>query len=137
MPDRLAIGGDGRPTLVGRRCAACGTVIHGTAEGCPRCTAQELEPVSLAGTGEVASFTEVHRASRDWAGPVPYALAEVRLEEGPVVVARLLDWPDGLEPEIGQRVRVDADPVGPADSGEDGSPNGGEELVVYGWRRDA
>ena len=128
MPDRLSIDGDGRPSLVGRSCADCGTVSHGAVEGCPRCTSRRLEPVALARDGEVFSFTYVRRASRDWAGPEPYALAEVQLRGGPIVVARVLDWPGGPELAVGQRVRVAADPTGRED--------GDEEPAVYGWRRE-
>jgi uncharacterized OB-fold protein len=128
LPDRLAVE-DSAVTLLGRRCDACGAVAPGAPLGCPRCTSAELSPLRFEGRGRIVSYTIVRRPSRDWAGPSPYALAEVLLTEGVVIAARIVDWPEGGEPAMGQPVAVVPTAVPTGEYGED--------VAGYGWRRDA
>lgn len=126
MPDRFAIEEDGTPVLVGTRCEECGTSFLGALEFCRRCTSERLVPTRLSRTGRIVSYTVVVRASADWTGPVPYALAQVALPEGVLVASRVLDWEEGGELSVGEQVEVAAAPVTSGD---------GEEVAVYGWRR--
>jgi uncharacterized OB-fold protein len=128
LPERLAVE-DSTATLLGRRCQACGAVAPGAPMGCPRCTSSALSPLRFDGRGRIVSHTVVRRPSRDWAGPAPYALAEVLLTEGVVIAARIVDWPEGGEPAIGQSVAVVPTTVATSENGED--------VVAFGWRREA
>ena len=66
---------------------------------------ESLSQAAAAGSGVVDSFTLVHRAPRPELA-TPYALARVRLAEGPIVLTRL----EPAEPaggwQIGDAVRV-------------------------------
>jgi uncharacterized OB-fold protein len=48
---------DGRPRLMGSRCAACGNVTFPQAPSCPRCTAQDMAVHLLAPEGTLWSWT--------------------------------------------------------------------------------
>jgi uncharacterized OB-fold protein len=63
-----------------------------------------VELVTLSGKGIVYSFTTVTTPAEPFEAVVPYALALVRLDEGPLVTAQLTDL-DG-PPEIGMRVEM-------------------------------
>lgn len=68
-------------------CAACGMVVFPDRLRCPACggVCQERVP---AGSGRVAEETTLRRSC----GPLgPVRLGSVRLEAGPVVIARLDD----------------------------------------------
>jgi hypothetical protein len=63
------------------------------------------------GRGEVHTYTIVHHAySRDLVDRVPYALAVVRLDEGPFFHSDLVDC-DLDDVHVGMRVRVTFDAI--------------------------
>ena len=88
------------------RCEDCLRFIHPPAPICPACLSRQVSPVSVAGTGSVASFTINHQP---WFPglEVPYAVAIVELDEQPGlrlttnIIGQRLD-----EIAIGQRVQV-------------------------------
>jgi len=66
-----------------KHCAACDKVWHPKRIVCTDCGSTDLGWRQAAGTGEVYSFSEVHRAPTPaFASSVPYALGLVRLDEG-------------------------------------------------------
>jgi hypothetical protein len=81
-------------------------VFHPPLPVCPACgsTGWSWQPAS--GRGKVFSYTIVHQAAHpDFADRIPYIAALVELEEGPRMVADILD----VAPEdvsIGMPVRV-------------------------------
>ena len=89
----------GQGVLRLRRCTACTQVHWYPRPVCPFCqgdTAWE----DAAGTGTIYSLSVTRRA-----GPVPYALAYVTLDEGVTMLTNIVDADlDTLS--IGQRVRV-------------------------------
>lgn len=95
--------------LVLQRCARCvreerAGVQHPPRALCVHCGSDELEWAESGGTGVVDSFTVVHRAPRPELA-VPYVIARVRLDEGPVLLTRLQERePDAWS--IDDRVRV-------------------------------
>lgn len=129
FPDRLRIEADGRPVLLGVQCDECGASFFGEARYCQRCTSSSLHPTELGDAGELHSFTVVYRPSADWAGPDPYALAEVLLPSGVVVTSRLVDWDEGVELQVGSRLELATESIGEDDEGN--------ERVIYVWRRSA
>lgn len=122
-PNALTSSGGGKPTPFPRgeekpffefaregklaltRCRACGT--HSVARVvCPRCWSQDVETVAAAGTGDVYSYTVLHRAGRPgFEADVPYVVALIELDEGPRVMTNVV----GCDPStvrIGQRVHL-------------------------------
>ncbi|GGM46003.1 Zn-ribbon domain-containing OB-fold protein [Dactylosporangium sucinum] len=92
--------------LVVQSCGACDGVQHPPRALCIHCGSTErLGWRTASGTGTVDSFTVVHRAPR--AGiEVPYVVARVRLDEGPILLTRLEGRDPGGEWVVDDRVRV-------------------------------
>jgi uncharacterized OB-fold protein len=74
-----------------QRCRACGRHVFYPRAVCPSCMACDLEWVEASGSGEVHSFTVVHRAPPDHRDEVPYVVALVDLDEGVRMMTRLVD----------------------------------------------
>ncbi len=126
MPERLRVDCDSA-VLFGSRCGECGAAFLGPVEFCRRCTSDRVESIELSRTGTLASYTIVARAPANWHGLEPYALGEVLLPEGVLVPAQIVEWSDGDELRIDDRVELVLDSVGFDDEGR--------ERVVYAWRR--
>ena len=64
-----------------------------------------MEKVKFSGNGEVISYTVVHDAPPSFKRQVPYVLALIKLSEGPVITAQIVD--SGEENiEIGTKVHM-------------------------------
>jgi uncharacterized OB-fold protein len=89
-----------------QRCVACATFRHPPRPVCSECGARESEAVSVAGNGEVWSFTVIHPPTLPaFADRTPYAAVVVRLDEGVFLVSNLVDCPlDDIA--IGMRVEL-------------------------------
>jgi uncharacterized protein len=86
--------------LMIRRCKACGEAHWYPRPFCPHCSSGETGWVRASGAGTVYSYTITRKA-----GPVPYVLAYVTLEEGVTMLTNLVDAEiESLH--IGQPVRV-------------------------------
>ena len=88
-----------------QRCRACARHVFYPRSVCPHCMAAELEWVDASGRGAVHAFTVVHRAPPGFADDAPYVVALVELEEGPRMLARLLEIAPA-DAEIGMSVEV-------------------------------
>ncbi len=89
-----------------RHCRACGHLWHPKRIVCTQCGSTDLDWQRVAGSGEVYSFSEVHRAPTPaFASSVPYALGLVRLDEGVHLFTRYFAEPGALR--IGAKARVD------------------------------
>jgi len=82
--------------LLVQRCGSCGDHQHYPRPFCVACGARDLALVAASGRGTVYSFTVVHRAPSAEFAP-PYTIALVRLEEGPLMLTRIVDGPVPLE----------------------------------------
>ena len=72
---------------------------------CPACGEDARNLFQFSGRGEVYSFTTVYQAPAGYEENTPYAIALIRLEEGPMLTAQLTDVGD--EPiEIGMPVEM-------------------------------
>jgi uncharacterized OB-fold protein len=81
---------EGRLTL--QRCDACGHLRWTPQILCTNCLAEPFTWVDVSGRGRLYSYTIVYRAPL--AGfEIPYVLAVVELEEGPLMLTRLVDSP--------------------------------------------
>lgn len=111
-------GADAVPALRGGRCV-CGHVFFPMQTyGCEKCgrTGEALQPVLLAGTGQlVASARVLMHARKD--RQAPFTVVSVRLDEGPVL--RTLLAQDSAAPlPSGLRMQATLVEVGRADTGE-------------------
>ncbi len=85
--------------LLLRACTACGRFHHYPRSICPFCMSDATEWRPARGTGRVHAFSVMRRV------PVPYAVAYVELDEGPLMLTNLVRTDlDALQ--IGQRVGV-------------------------------
>lgn len=92
--------------LLLQRCVPCHHLQHPPRAVCTRCGTTDLDWTTAAGRGVVDAHTVVHRAPRP-GRPVPYVLARVRLDEGPLLLTHLEVPPtdhDGLH--TGQSVTL-------------------------------
>ncbi|MFN8169157.1 MAG: Zn-ribbon domain-containing OB-fold protein [Candidatus Nanopelagicales bacterium] len=98
--------------LVLQSCSACGEVQHHPRHVCTSCGATDaLGWVGSEGAGVVDTFTVVHRAPRPDL-ETPYVIARVRLDDGPVLLTRVVAE-DGSLPDvaIGDAVRLAWSPL--------------------------
>ncbi len=97
---------DGTPQLIASTCGECGTVsFPAMTVGCEVCGALETQlantPIAAAGTLHSVATVHLHRAKDIEA---PFTMAEVKLDDGPLIRATLLEV---VEVEaIGQRVEA-------------------------------
>jgi uncharacterized OB-fold protein len=110
--------------LVGEVCTHCGVKLFPPRDVCPECHQPAHEPYTFSGRGQVYSHSTVHSAPEGYSEFAPYAVALVKLEEGPLVTAQLTD----IAPEdvrIGLPVEMVTRKI--REFGEDG-------IVVYGYK---
>lgn len=82
--------------LVVQRCTSCG-VLRFPARGlCSDCLSSDAEWIPVSGRGEVFSFFWMHQIYHPaFADAVPYAVAVVRLEEGPCMTTNICECEKG------------------------------------------
>lgn len=95
--------------LLLQRCVTCGSLQHYPRTLCAACWSGALAWQEATGLGTVAAFTVVHQPGHPaWRFAVPYVLALVELDEGPLMTTNVI----GVAPEevwVGQRVRLGTD----------------------------
>ncbi len=94
-----------RYALKGEECDHCHTKIFPPRDICPDCGREAKASFAFSGKGEVYSFTVVHDAPTGYEDQAPYAIALVKLEEGPIVTAQLTDV-DSAQVAIGMPVEM-------------------------------
>ena len=86
--------------LLVKKCSDCGAVHHYPRGICPFCFSTKVAWQEARGTGRIYSYSITRRA-----GPIPYCLAYVTLDEGVTMMTGIVDCDlDSLR--IGQRVKV-------------------------------
>lgn len=83
-----------RYTLQASRCGSCQSVHFPAREVCPTCrraSIGKMTSIKLSGRGHILEWTRVHRAAPGYTFQVPYALALVQTEEGPLVTGQVVD----------------------------------------------
>jgi uncharacterized protein len=97
--------------LTVQRCATCHRLRYPISPVCPHCVGREWTWEPVAGTGTIYTFVVFRHAYNDaWRERVPYAVAIVELDEGPMLIGDVT----GTSPEeisVGLPVRVVFDPV--------------------------
>ena len=89
-----------------QKCARCSHIRFPLDPICPRCLSSEHEWTALSGRGTVQTFIRFQRAyDPSWEDRVPYVVALIQLEEGPVMISNVVG--DGaLEVEVDDPVEV-------------------------------
>lgn len=102
----------GRGELVLQRCRACGSLQHRPRALCAACLSDAIEWLRASGRGKVHTYTVTFQNQAPaFREAVPYILAWVELDEGPRLLANLVDCaPDRVR--IGLPVRVEFVDVG-------------------------
>jgi len=94
--------------LVLPRCQRCGNMWFPPFRNCPACLGRHIDWQPVSGRGEVFAYTVFHRPYLGaFAEDVPYHVALVRLEEGPMMYGDLVDG----EIRVGLPVEVVFDDV--------------------------
>lgn len=84
-----------------QRCLPCGAWRHHPRPMCPGCHSLDYEWAPASGRGVVHTFTIVHRPTLPaFEDQVPYNVAVVRLDEGPLMVSNLVDC-------VAEAIRID------------------------------
>ena len=68
---------------------------------CPKCGSQVTE-ASFSGQGKIGTFTVIRYPPEGFEKEAPYVVALIDLDQGPRVIARIVDAPENLQ--IGQTV---------------------------------
>ncbi len=114
-----------RYALVGEVCPHCDAKIFPPRDVCPYCGGEAKNEYAFSGKGEVYSFTVMHDAPAGFEDTLPYTVALVKLEEGPMVTAQLTDLGDqpveiGMPVEmVTRKIRADMDNKG---------------MLIYGYK---
>jgi uncharacterized protein len=97
--------------LLGGHCASCAALQFPRREVCPQCQHDAVESVTLAGEGEVFTYTVVRSAPPGYLGEVPYAYGVVTLDDALRVTTTITsDDLDALA--IGDRVAFEVITLG-------------------------
>jgi uncharacterized OB-fold protein len=86
--------------LLVKKCADCGELHHYPRGICPHCFSTNVEWLEVKGGGTIYTYSVTRRA-----GPVPYCIAYVTLDEGPTMLTNIVDC-DLDEVRIGQKVKA-------------------------------
>jgi len=88
-----------------QRCTACDLAVFYPRAVCPHCFGAPLTWFTARGTGQVYSYTVVHRAFGEFADQAPFTVALVDLDEGVRMMTRIVDAAPG-QVEIGLPVEL-------------------------------
>jgi len=114
-----------RYALVGEVCPHCQAKIFPPRDVCPECGGEAKTEYQFSGKGEIYSFTVMHDAPAGFEDKVPYTVALVKLEEGPMVTAQLTDLGES-DVQIGMPVEMVTRKIR--------SDAGGKGMLVYGYK---
>ena len=114
-----------RYALVGEVCPHCDAKIFPPRDVCPYCGGEAKTQYAFSGKGKVYSYTVMRDAPAGFEENIPYTVAVVALDEGPMVTAQLTDL--GEQPvEIGMPVEMVTRKIR-----QDGDERG---MLVYGYK---
>lgn len=113
-----------RYALVGEVCPSCEAKIFPPRDVCPECGDEAKTHFQFSGRGEVYSYTTLFDAPQGHEAQLPYTLALVKLEEGPLVTAQLTDV-NGTKVEVGMPVEMVTRKL---------RSDGDRGMLVYGYK---
>lgn len=113
-----------RYTLVGEVCPQCEHKLFPPRDICPNCGEDARDLFQFSGKGSVYSFTTVSQPPAGFEESIPYTVAIVQLEEGPLVTAQLTDLGD-KPVEIGTPVEMVTRKL---------RSEGDQGMLIYGYK---
>ena len=94
-----------RYLLRGNRCKHCGWINFPARSICKKCHEHDFERFDLKDEGKIITYTIIRAAPPGYEALAPYAVAIIRLDDGPRITAQIVDCTPS-EVEIGKRVKV-------------------------------
>jgi len=95
---------DSKYKLVGTKCESCDKAYFPPRKLCPECRSKgKMIPFRMSGKGTIESYTIIRVAPEGFEQQAPYAIAIIKLDEGPMLSAQVVDRIE--EVEIGKKVR--------------------------------
>jgi uncharacterized protein len=79
-----------------QRCTSCKDSYFPPRPFCPKCGSRDVEVYKASGKGVLWSYVINHRPRPDM-GTEPYAIAVVKLDEGPTLMTNIVDCPQTPE----------------------------------------
>lgn len=114
-----------RYALIGTHCETCNNYFFPIRSVCPNCRRKgKVSEVSLKPEGTILSYTEVNVAPSGFELNVPYTLALVQLEEGPIILSEIVDAGE-KEVAAGKKVNVVFRKI---------REDGAEGVIHYGYK---
>lgn len=114
-----------RYRLLGSECKRCKEKFFPQRTICPNCRRKgQVDEIRFLGNGEVYSYTVIHVASRGFEFLKPYVMAIVKLVEGPLLTAQIVDC-DPDEVEVGRKVAMTFRKI---------SVDGAKGIIRYGYK---
>jgi uncharacterized protein len=100
-----------RREVVLQRCRDCREVWYPAATNCPKCLSTNFEWSAVSGSGTVWSFIVYHHCwHRGFEKDIPYNVAMIQLEEGPLVISNIVNVKnDSIK--VGMPVKVVFEPA--------------------------
>jgi uncharacterized protein len=93
--------------LVLQHCGACNYIIFFPREVCPQCWSRQLEWKEHSGRGRVLACTRVYsHVTEPFMNESPVTLAEIELEDGGAMLARIVDVSRDAEIRSGAPVEL-------------------------------
>ncbi len=80
-----------------QRCDACSNVIFPPRPFCPKCASRSVSWFKASGRGKLWSYVINHRPAPGFEQDAPYAIAVVKLDEGPQMMTNIVDCPQTPE----------------------------------------
>ena len=83
-----------RYNLQASQCGACKAIHFPPREVCPTCrraSIGKMGSVKLSGRGRILEWTRVHKGAPGYTMQVPYFLALIASEEGPIITGQVVD----------------------------------------------
>ena len=99
-----------------QRCRDCGHVWYPPGPVCPQCLSETWSFDTMSGRASVVAWTVFHRQYFPEI-PVPYLVASVELDEGPLMIGNVLRL-QAHEMRLGLRLKAEFDPAMAKDGGE-------------------
>jgi uncharacterized OB-fold protein len=114
-----------RYRLLGSECKRCNEKFFPARSICPNCRRKgDIQEIRFSGKGEVFSYTIIHVASRGFELLKPYVMALIKLKEGPMITAQIVDCnPDDVE--VGKKVCMAFRKI---------SVDGDSGIIRYGYK---
>ena len=95
-----------RYNLIGTECEKCGEKFFPPRKLCPTCRRSgDIKEFKFSGNGEIYSYTIIHAAPEGFEVQKPYAMAIIKLDEGPCITSQVVDCELG-DVDIGKRVEM-------------------------------